>query len=55
MSASLFLFYLDVKTNEEPHGLHLKAKAAARERSGQHSGEPYSRKQVLLIHPAEIP
>lgn len=45
---SLSTLNLDLKVSEEPHGVHHKAKAAAGEHSGQHSGELHNRKQVLL-------
>lgn len=41
---------LALKVSGKPHGVHLKAKGAAGERSSQHSGELRSRKQVLLIN-----
>lgn len=50
LSVSCSVLNLDLKVSEEPHGVHLKAKAAAGEHSGQHSGELFSRKQVLPIH-----
>lgn len=46
-SLSLFTLNLDLKVSEEPHVVHLEAKTAG-EHSGQHSGELFNRKQVLL-------